>query len=384
MHVHARRGHVCLDMSPKDQAKLMESSWEPWAPKSPLDRQIAVLMSGGVDSSVTAHLLREAGWEILGITMKIPSFDGQQSSGGAEAAEICRELGLCHYVVDVTAVFSQCVIEPFKEAYQNGRTPNPCIDCNTRLKFSLVWDLAREVFGVQHLATGHYARIVQSETGPRLGRGVDHGKDQSYFLYGIEREKLPYLHLPLGDYEKDYTRDTAARIGLAVAHKAESMELCFAGAADYRQALNEDQRHQPGPLTNMSGQVIGEHQGVANYTLGQRRGLGFAGGKPLYVGKINPVTNTVALGTRDELNTARVAAEQLNILMPEHFQPGQSVRGKIRSYGDPNSCRIVIASDDRLEVDFDEEVFAPCPGQRLVLYADDESIIAGGVIATSV
>ena len=371
-------------MNLKDHVKFMEPSGESWAPKGPLERQIIVLMSGGVDSSVTAHMLREAGWEILGVTMKIPTFDGQQGCGGADAAAVSRELGLCHYVLDVTAVFSQCVIEPFQQAYQNGSTPNPCVDCNKQLKFGLLWDLAQEVFGIQSLATGHYARIISSETGPRLARGLDHGKDQSYFLYGIRREKLPYLHLPLGDYEKDYTRDYAARMGLTVADKAESMELCFAGADDYRLALNQEQRHQPGPLTDMSGQVIGEHKGVANYTLGQRRGLGFAGGKPLYVGKINPATNTVALGTRDELNTPRVAAEQLNILIPELFQSGQTVRGKIRSYGDPNPCRIVTASEDQLEVDFDQDVFAPCPGQRLVLYADDDSIIAGGVIVAGV
>ena len=364
-----------------NQAKFLEPSWEPWAPQGPLDRQIIVLMSGGVDSSVTAHLLRETGWEILGVTMRIPSFDGQQSCGGADAAAVCRELGLCHYVIDVTGVFSQCVIEPFQKAYQNGRTPNPCIDCNTQLKFSLVWDLAQEVFGVRHLATGHYARVTQTETGPRLGRGVDHGKDQSYFLYGISREKLPYLHLPLGDYEKDYTRDTATRIGLTVADKAESMELCFAGAADYRQALNQEQRHHPGPLTDMSGQVLGEHQGVANYTLGQRRGLGFAGGKPLYVGRIEPANNTVALGTRDELCTPRVTAEQLNILIPELLQSGEFVRGKIRSYGNPNPCRIVAVGDNQMAVDFDDPIFAPCPGQRLVLYDKDDSVIAGGVIS---
>ncbi len=368
-------------MTLPDKANLMEPSLEPWNPQGPLDRQIVVLMSGGVDSSVTAHLLRQAGWEVLGITMKIPTCT-TQSRGccGADAAFVCSELGLCHYFVDVTSAFSARIITPFKVAYQNGCTPNPCIDCNTDLKFSLVWKVVREAFGVQHLATGHYARVSHTVAGVRLRRGQDLGKDQSYFLYGIDRKRLPYLHLPLGDYEKSYTRQVASEIGLCVAQKPESMELCFAGEADYRMALDQEQRHHPGPLTDMSGRVIGEHQGVANYTLGQRRGLGFAGGQPLYVGRIDPTDNTVALGTRDEVCTRRVVAEQINVLIPAALKTGQAIAGKIRSYGPPLPCTLIDGNEQRIVVEFDQAIFAPCPGQRLVLYDQDECIIAGGTI----
>jgi tRNA-specific 2-thiouridylase len=362
--------------------KLLPATFSPWAPSQPADRQVAVLMSGGVDSSVTAHLLQSAGWDVLGITMKVPVACNASGRAccGADAAFVCGELGIPHYFFDVTEAFQDLIIRRFRDAYAHARTPNPCIDCNSFLKFSLVWDFVQQQFGVTRLATGHYARVIHESERSLLRRALDKDKDQSYFLYGIERHRLPNLILPLGDLTKAQVRATAADRKLPVADKPESMELCFADEQDYRLALSSEQMHRPGDLVDMQGNKIGEHKGIANYTLGQRRGLGFAGGKPLYVSKIDPVANTVALGTREEVSTPIVRAADVNALLPEKLVPGVTLFGKIRSYGEPRPCRIVELTAEHMTAEFDEPQFAPCPGQRLVLYDQADTLVAGGTI----
>jgi len=338
-------------------------------------------MSGGVDSSVSAHLLRQAGWEVLGVTMKILiSRPSARSCCGAEAALVCNQMGLPHYFIDVTGAFKKLIIERFRRAYAQGRTPNPCVDCNTLLKFSLLWDFLRSRFGIEHLATGHYARVLETPRGSTLARARDRAKDQSYFIYGIARENLPNLVLPLGQRTKKEVRSIAAELNLSVAERPESMELCFAAQGDYRLALWPDQADKPGDLTDMQGNKIGTHKGISHYTLGQRRGVGFAGGQPLYVGRIDPKTNTVALGTREEVSSRTVAAADLNVLVPDELAPHTRLFGKIRSYGDPQACTIAAVGRDRLVVEFDEPQFAPCPGQSLVLYDGRDNIVAGGTI----
>jgi len=366
----------------KYNIKLMEPSFSPWEPKKGLSRQIAVLMSGGVDSSVTAHLLKEQGWEVLGITMKIPVSCETSSRGccGADAAFVCNELNIPHYFVDVTAAFEELIINRFRQSYAKGETPNPCIDCNTLLKFSLVWDFLEETFGIGYLATGHYARSSMSEGRAFLGRAKYKEKDQSYFLYGIVLEKLAGFVLPLGELTKQQVRSIAGELNLSVAEKAESMELCFAGEGDYRATLTAAQADKEGDITDMQGNKIGTHKGISNYTLGQRRGIGYAGGKPLYVGRINAQQNSIALGTREEISFREVRANKINVLMPDEFVAGRCVYGKIRSYGDPRPCGIIYAGQDNLTVQFDEPEFAPCPGQSLVLYNKDDNVIAGGTI----
>ena len=364
---------------------LLPPSLEPWAPKQPSARQIAVLMSGGVDSSVTAHLLQRAGWDVLGITMKIPvaCAAGRRGCCGAEAAFVCHELNLPHYFVDVTEAFNDLIIRRFREAYTTGQTPNPCVDCNSFLKFSLVWDRLRDEFGIAHLATGHYARVCADGERVYLRRAADKHKDQSYFLYGIAESRLADFVLPLGDLTKHQVRAIATELGLSVAAKAESMELCFAGEQDYRLALGADGISQPGDITDMQGKKIGVHQGIAHYTIGQRRGLGIAGGIPLYVGRIDARANTVALGTREEVSTRLVRATQRNTLLPERLVCGARLLGKIRSYGEPRPCRLLDLTPDGLAVEFEQPQFAPCPGQRLVLYDEEENVVAGGVITTA-
>jgi tRNA-specific 2-thiouridylase len=317
--------------------KLLPPSFSSWMPEKEHSKQIAVLMSGGVDSSVAAYLLKEDGWDVLGITMKIPVScnTNNRSCCGADAAFVCNELNIPHYFIDVTRAFQQLIIDPFRKSYAKGQTPNPCVDCNTLLKFSLVWDFLEKTFGISYLATGHYARIVKANGHTRLGRAKDRTKDQSYFVYGIPNERLDRFVLPLGQLTKNQVRLIAAELNLSIADKAESMELCFAGESDYRAALRTAEANQDGDITDMRGNKIGSHKGVANYTLGQRRGVGFAGGKPLYVGRIDAETNTIALGTRDEVSSRFITANQINTLIPEELVVNKRTCGKIRSYGVP-------------------------------------------------
>lgn len=365
--------------------KLLEPSFAPWSPSKPADRQIAVLMSGGVDSSVSAGLLKQDGWDVLGITMKIPVCStGKRVCCGADAAFVCNELKIPHYFVDVTEPFRRLIIEQFRRAYAAGETPNPCADCNALLKFSLVWDFLKATFRINYLATGHYARIIKNTDGVTLARAKDKAKDQSYFLYGIDADNLRNLIFPLGGLTKKEVRSIAARLNLCTAEKPESMELCFAGEGDYRTLLDTENTDRPGDLTDMQGEKIATHKGIANYTIGQRRGLRFAGGKPLYVGRIDPATNTVALGTREELCRRLVAATDINILIPERLSAGARLFGKVRSYNDPQPCTVSRSTQTQFEIEFDQAQFAPCPGQKLVLYDKDDNVVAGGTIVQQV
>jgi len=365
--------------------RLLPPSFAPWKPEKARSKQIAVLMSGGVDSSLAAHLLKTDGWDVLGVTMKIPVSCGPRSRGccGADAALVCNDLSIPHYFVDVTGPFEEFIIEPFRRAYARGQTPSPCVDCNTVLKFSLLWDFLYAVLGIGYLATGHYAKLSAPAGPVRLGRAADTAKDQSYFLYGIPAQKLPFLVLPLGHLTKKQVRSVAARLNLRVAGKAESMELCFAGEGDYRKALLRDSAGQQGDITDMQGNKIGTHQGISNYTLGQRRGVGVACGHPLYVGRIEPATNTIAIGTREQVSFRTIRAEQVNQLIPEQLFTGSRLSAKIRSYGDPKPCKIVDGGAAEMTVEFDEPQFAPCPGQKLVLYDGSDHLVAGGKIASA-
>lgn len=346
-------------------------------------RDIAVLMSGGVDSSVAALILRDDGWNVVGVTMLLQyarDDDARRPCCGTEAAYVCRHLGVPHYVLDVRDEFRRLVVEPFREWYSTGRTPSPCIDCNTDLKFGLVWDAVRESLGVRHLATGHYARVASEGGRAYLMRAADRARDQSYFLYGVRREMLPYLALPLGETTKTAVRAIARNAGLLVARRSDSMELCFANSSDYRQVLG-DQGSRPGPVLDEDGAVIGAHTGVANYTIGQRKGLGIASRRPLFVCAIDPVGNTITVAGRDRLYRREVSACGTNALIPELVRPGERLLGKVRSANNELSpCEIAEADAEHVSVVFEEPVFAPAPGQRLVLYDCRDRVVAGGVI----
>jgi tRNA-uridine 2-sulfurtransferase len=353
-----------------------------WEPSGDPDRDIAVLMSGGVDSSVTAMILRDAGWNAVGITMRIPVAEGcggKRPCCGLEAGYVARDLDIAHYYLDVRSDFERLVIEPFRRDYARGRTPSPCVDCNTLIKFWLVWNFIESRFGIRHLATGHYARLLRSDNDVYLARGDDHSRDQSYFLYGIPRNRLPFFHLPLGEMGKESVRRLAREAKLPVARRQDSMELCFAAEGDYRAVLGAESK--PGPILDIAGAVIGEHEGIVNYTIGQRKGARVAAGKPLYVIRISAGDNSITLGTREQAESRDVLAEEVNVLIPELMRPGEKLRGKIRSQGEPAECEIIEAAESTTAVRFEEPQFAVTPGQRLVLYDAEDRVVSGGVIA---
>lgn len=359
---------------------LLPPTFNAWEPRQ-YKKSIAVLMSGGVDSSVTALLLREAGWDVVGVTMRIPAVAGctpRRPCCGAEAAFVCRQLSLPHYFIDVEQVFRNQIIERFRQEYQEGRTPSPCVDCNTVLKFAVVWNTLEEELGIRHLATGHYARIIRNGRDVHLARGIDRRRDQSYFLYGIKRERLPYLHLPLGHYKKPVVRQIAAKYGLAVATKPDSMELCFAGEGDYRE-LFKQVATEAGPIYDLNGVRLGEHRGIHHYTIGQRHGLGIASPHPLYVLRISARDNAVIVGRREKAETRIVQVEDLNVLMPDLMEEGRLLLGRIRSNAKLTEC-VVNCREGKAAVLFAEPVFAPAPGQHLVLYDEPAKLVAGGTI----
>ena len=358
-----------------------------WEPAGPREDAVAVLMSGGVDSSVAAAMLSRAGRDVVGITMQIPSGIGPKESGaelraccGSGAANVARQLGIAHYFVDVRDEFKELVLEPFRTAYREGRTPSPCIDCNTHIKFGVVMQLVRETFGIEHVATGHYARIIQTGGQPGLFAAANNPKDQSYFLYGIRKDDLPRILFPVGGQTKDRTRQIAAACGLDLANRAESAELCFAGQGDYRAALGDDPDAGPGDVLDLDGNLLGTHNGISNYTIGQREGLGIAASAPLYIVDIDPDRNTITLGDRDAAGGTSVRACSLNILAPEELRRGGRLFGKIRHRQQMDACTVAETGGDFIAVEFDQPQHGITPGQHLVIYSASGRVVAGGEI----
>ena len=349
--------------------------------KAAAGRRVAVLMSGGVDSAASAVLLLRQGYDVIGLTMRIPDGnDSERDAGPAVegARSLARLLGIPHVALDVADEFRAFVTEPFRGFYASGRTPNPCSDCNARVKFGLLMDYAERELGSPLVATGHYARILTARGECLLARADDRSRDQSYFLAGIPRERLDRILFPLGGRSKDEARALAAEAGLPVATAADSMEICFVGQGDYRQAVS-DLPHRPGPFVAEDGRVLGRHEGIPFYTVGQRKGLGLALPEPLYISRIDPETNEIFLVPRKKIFRECVEARDVNVLLPDAMDGTRSLTGKVRSQGEPLSCRVESFDGNTLRVVFDPPVFAPAPGQRLVLY-DGDTVAAGGVI----
>jgi len=353
-------------------------------------------MSGGVDSSVAAALLVEAGYEVIGITMNIwPSAKTAEEAerfGGCcslsatdDAKKVAYKLGIPHYTFDFREIFKQEVIENFVSEYRRGRTPNPCIKCNQFVKFQALLHKALAI-GADLVATGHYARIEFDEPRERylLKKGIDHSKDQSYVLYVLTQDQLSRTLFPIGHLTKDETRKKAAELGLAVAEKAESQEICFVPDKNYPRFVTEytPGAERPGPIYDKQGNVIGTHKGIIHYTIGQRKGLGISAPVPLYVIAIKEEEDAIIVGTKEDLGKTALIADDVNLIsIPELIEP-MSVGAKIR-YKAPESPAVISPMPEgRVKVEFDAPQSAITPGQAIVFY-EGEEVVGGGTIEVS-
>ncbi len=352
-------------------------------------RRILVAMSGGVDSSVAAALLVRAGHEVVGATMKTFCYSGEVASsktccgldGIQDARRVADTLGIPHYVFDVEEDFTRDVIDDFVSEYAQGRTPNPCVRCNSNTKFLDLMARGRAL-GCDGIASGHYVRIQHAWGGSTLLRGVDAGKDQSYFLWGLPKAMLPLLHFPLGGLTKPEVRERARELALTTADKPESQEICFVPTGDYRDLLSKrlEARHpalEPGLLVSPTGEVLGEHGGYANFTGGQRKGLGGGFEEPRFVIEINADTREVVVGSRDECVSPGVRVGEVNWLGTPPSS-GSPIRVQIR-YRAPDVAALAVTVEDQVTLVFDEPQHAVTPGQSAVMF-DGDRVLGGGRI----
>lgn len=351
---------------------------------------ILVAMSGGVDSSVTGALLKRDGHEIVGLFMRNGATAGTAAKSNKQgccsledsndARFVAAQLGARFYVLNFAQDFER-VIEYFVSEYKRGRTPNPCAVCNTDLKFGKLLEYARMV-GAEKVATGHYARVQHRDGRWRLLRGVDASKDQSYYLFGLTQDQLAHALFPLGDLTKPQVRALAGEFGLKTRDKPESMEICFVPEGDYRAvvAKHDPDALKPGPVVSTSGETLGEHGGVAGFTVGQRRGLGIAAPKPWYVVRLEPETNTVVVGDESELAISSITASRVNWIALEGLAPGQTLRATVKvRYRHDGAPATLTGQEGGVRIDFDEPIKGASPGQCAVFYDGDE-VLGGGWI----
>ncbi|MCR5747269.1 MAG: tRNA 2-thiouridine(34) synthase MnmA [Lachnospiraceae bacterium] len=362
----------------------------------PDKKKVVVGMSGGVDSSVAAYLLKENGYDVTGVTMQIwldeglyelSRADGCCSLSAVDDAEaVCKQIGIPHKVVNFKDVFREKVISDFIEEYRQGRTPNPCIVCNRYVKWESLLDWALEN-GADYIATGHYARVTRLDNGRyTITRSVTAAKDQTYALYNLTQEQLKHTLMPVGEYEKPEIREIAKRAGLPVSDKPDSEEICFIPDNDYAGFLERelgDSIPPEGNFVTADGEVLGRHKGITHYTIGQRRGLGLPMGHHVFVTEIRPETNEVVIGEGDEVFSSELCCGGLNFMSlgEDELRAGESKRlfGKIRYRHQGEWCTVYRSEMDRLEVKFDKPVRAVTPGQAAVFY-DGDHIACGGTI----
>jgi tRNA-specific 2-thiouridylase len=353
---------------------------------------VAVAMSGGVDSSVAAALLKDRGYQVTGVTMKIwdgekvPVFKPRRSCYGPGEAEdiketqrVAEKLGIDLHIINLSEEFRRDVLDYFEREYLTGRTPNPCVMCNRYIKFQALIDKSGNA-GIEfdYFATGHYSRIDYDENSSRylLKKARNTVKDQSYFLAFLTQDQLKNTLFPVGEYTKQEVRDLARKFNLGVDEKPESRDFVAAG---YRSLISDT---QAGLIKNARGEILGEHRGIADYTIGQRKGLGISGKDPFYVTDIDPETNTVIVGSREDVYSDELTANNLNWISMEKLETEMEVRAKIRYSHEEAKVTVIPLADEQVKVKFKEPQMAITPGQAVVFY-NDEIVLGGGIIERS-
>lgn len=355
-------------------------------------KKVVVGMSGGVDSSVAAYLLKQQGYDVIGVTMQIWQDEDhftEAENGGCcglsavdDARRVAERLEIPYYVMNFKREFRENVMDYFVAEYLQGRTPNPCIACNRYVKWESLLRRSLEI-GADYIATGHYARIEQLANGRyAIKNSVTAAKDQTYALYNLTQEQLSHTLMPVGAYTKDEIRAIAEEIGLMVAHKKDSQEICFIPDNDYAGFIDREcggDVPQPGNFVSVDGEVLGQHKGITHYTIGQRKGLGIALGHPVFVTEIRPETNEVVLGKNSDVFTDKLYADHLNFMSLPDIEDGMLLNAKIRYSHEGSPCKVTRISEDEICCEFLEPVRAVTPGQAVVLY-DGEYVAGGGVI----
>ncbi len=352
--------------------------------------RVVVAMSGGVDSSVAAALMVEAGHDVIGVTLKQwEDADGNLPTAGCctvgdaeDARRVAAQLDIPYYVLDYVEEFRRAVVEPFGSGYLSGQTPNPCVECNRTVRFKALLERTAELGG-DVLATGHYARVAWHPSGYQLKRGIDPGKDQSYVLYMLTQQQLSHIRLPIGELTKPAVREYAARLSLRTADKPDSQEICFVGGGDYRDFLAQHfpETARPGPIVDTAGTEVGSHRGTAGFTIGQRRGLGVALQEPRFVIDIDSATSTVVIGDRHDLLADGCVVRDVSFVAG-HPIDGQPIEVKVRYRSRPVPARLEVDNGSWL-VRFDDPQAAVAPGQAAVFYRGD-LVLGGGTIERSI
>ena len=350
--------------------------------------KVIVGMSGGVDSAVCAYLLKAAGYEVIGVTLKTwVAADGKESRCCEidDARLVADQIGIPYYAVNCISEFQRCVIDPFVQAYINGLTPNPCIGCNRYIKWDRMLDFAKSM-QAEYIATGHYASVVQLENGRYTVKQADHiAKDQTYMLYKLSQEQLAHTLMPLGKLTKEQVRAIAVQAGISVAQKPDSQEICFVPEGNYADYIEENAECDLPPEGNFvdeEGKVLGRHKGIIHYTVGQRKGLGIALGEPAYVREIRTETNEVVLAPDSSLYSDTVVCGDVNFMSIAPLAVGEKIRcrAKIRYHHTPQPAELEMLAEDTVQIRFDAPVRAVTPGQSAVFYDEDNCVVGGGVI----
>jgi tRNA-uridine 2-sulfurtransferase len=357
----------------------------------PGDHRVVVAMSGGVDSSVTAAVLHRLGYDVVGVTLQLYDHGAAIAKKGAccagqdiyDAKRVAEACGFPHYVLDYESRFREAVIEEFADTYLAGYTPIPCVRCNQTVKFADLLETAKQL-GARCMATGHYIQRVEGENGPELRRAADAGKDQSYFLFATTHEQLDFLRFPLGHLNKDQTRRLAEAFGLIVADKPDSQDICFVPNGRYVDIVEKVRpgASRPGKIVHVDGRVLGEHEGVIRYTVGQRRGLQIAVGEPLYVVRLDAEAAEVVVGPREALEVDTIALKDINWLGDDALSDGAPVRVKVRSTRPPVPAALSV-DGDTIGVVLAKGEEGVAPGQACVFYSpdDEDRVLGGGWIA---